>query len=111
MEFPVRYLEGGIAVLQLEGTINIMREAAVRDAIASLVSQGHHRVVVDLASVSFLDSAGLGALIGGLKAARQAGGDLRISGPRQQVQLVLSLTNMDTVLPPYLVPEDAFPDV
>jgi anti-sigma B factor antagonist len=57
--------------------------------------------VVDLSGVEFIDSSGLGALIGELKKARQAGGDLRISGVTDQVATVLRLTNLDRVLRPY----------
>jgi anti-sigma B factor antagonist len=48
-----------------------------------------------------IDSSGLGALIGGLKQGRQAGGDLRIAGAPERVRMVLSLTNLDRVLRPY----------
>ena len=53
---------------------------------------------MDLSSTEFMDSSGLGALVAGLKTARQAGGDLRIASPSAQVQTVLSLTNLDRVL-------------
>jgi anti-sigma B factor antagonist len=55
-------------------------------------------VVVDLAAVGFMDSSGLGALVAGLKKARQEGGDLRLTGVNQQVATVLELTNLDRVL-------------
>ncbi|MCU1534627.1 MAG: anti-sigma factor antagonist, partial [Glaciihabitans sp.] len=66
------------------------------------------RVVVDLTRVEFMDSSGLGALVSGMKAARLAGGDLRIASPTEQVKLVLQLTNMDRVLPAYDDAETAF---
>jgi anti-sigma B factor antagonist len=47
-----------------------------------------------------MDSSGLGALISGLKTARQAGGDLRIAGAGPQVEAVLDLTNLKRVLRP-----------
>jgi anti-sigma B factor antagonist len=46
-------------------------------------------------------------VIGGLKVARQAGGDLRIARPNQQVQLVLDLTSLNQVLRPYGSLEEA----
>ena len=65
-------------------------------------------IVVDLTAVDFIDSSGLGALVNGLKIARQAGGDLRISAPTDQVKLVLQLTNMERVLYPYPTVESAY---
>ena len=48
-----------------------------------------------------MDSSGLGAVIGGLKQASQAGGDLRIAALNPQVMTILKLTNLDRVLRPY----------
>ena len=66
------------------------------------------RVVVDLSAVEFIDSSGLGALISGLKVARQAGGDLRIAAPTRQVITVLELTNLNRVLRAHPDPGSAF---
>jgi anti-sigma B factor antagonist len=60
--------------------------------------------------VNFIDSSGLGALISGLKSARQAGGDLRIANPGEQARVVLKLTTLDRVLRPYDSVEDALAD-
>jgi anti-sigma B factor antagonist len=57
-----------------------------------------------------MDSSGLGALIGCLKAARQAGGDLRIAAVQPQVKMVLELTSMDRVLTSYASADEAFGD-
>ena len=54
-----------------------------------------------------MDSSGLGALIGGLKVTRLAGGDLRVARPNQQAQLVFSLTSLDRVLKPYATLDEA----
>jgi anti-sigma B factor antagonist len=55
-----------------------------------------------------VDSSGLGALIGCLKSARQAGGDLRIAQPTAQVTMVLQLSNLDRVLKSYGSAEEAY---
>ena len=52
--------------------------------LSDCVSAGQSRLVIDLGDVPFIDSSGLGALISGLKAARQAGGDLRIARAGEQ---------------------------
>src|SRR5205809_5297005 len=54
------------------------------DLLAAAVEDGNRQLVVDLDQVNFIDSSGLGALISGLKSARQAGGDLRIANPSEQ---------------------------
>jgi len=108
MESDITHRQDGVAVLALKGKLNMVSAPVVRESITSLVADGHSRVVVDLAEVPFLDSSGLGALIAGLKSARQAGGDLRIAAPSEQTRLVLRLTNMERVLTPYDTPEEAF---
>ena len=78
------------------------------EAITGLVDGGTSKVVVDLGETTFLDSSGLGALIAGLKRCRQAGGDLRLARPTEQVTTVLSLTNLDRVLRPRASVAEAF---
>jgi anti-anti-sigma factor len=97
----------GAAVVRLNGRLDLLSAADVKGRLGQVVAQGDRRIVVDLNDVSFVDSSGLGALIGGLKAARQAGGDLRIARPPQQAQTILELTTLNRVLRPYATVEEA----
>ena len=98
---------GSAAVLRPQGRLNMIAAGDVRQSISDVVSEGAPRVVVDLGGTTFMDSSGLGALVAGLKTARQAGGDLRIARPSDQALLVLRLTNLDRVLKPHESVEDA----
>lgn len=91
-----------------EGRLNMVAAPALRQELRSLVESGSNRLVVDLSSTDFIDSSGLGALISGLKVARQAGGDLRIAAPTTQVETVLSLTNLNRVLRAHPSADTAF---
>lgn len=86
------------AVLHFEGRLDLATAAEVKKAILEAVDGGRPQVVVDLKAVPFIDSSGLGALIGGLRAARTAGGDLRIANPGPQARMILELTTLDRVL-------------
>jgi len=108
MEFKVWELDSGVTVIQPSGKLNMVSAPALRELINSTVAEGNARIALDLAQVDFIDSSGLGALISGLKTTRQAGGDLRIASPTEQVQLVLQLTNMERVLSAYNNAESAF---
>lgn len=101
MQIDVTEPQSGTAVLTLDGRLNMVSAPQLKTAITEAVEGGRARVVVDLAGVGFMDSSGLGVLIGGLKRARQDGGDLRITGVTQQVATVLQLTNLDRVLHSY----------
>jgi anti-sigma B factor antagonist len=100
----------GVAVVIPQGRLNMVSARRLREILGDLVSRGSTRIVVDLAETTFLDSSGLGALIAGLKSARQAGGDLRIARPTPSVLTVFELTNLDRVLRPRESVEGAFDD-
>lgn len=92
---------GRYVVLAPTGKFNLVSAPSAKARIDALVAAGRARVVVDLAGVDFIDSSGLGALIGALKSARQASGDVRIAAPGDQVRAVLALTNLDRILVPF----------
>ncbi len=99
-QFETETTEAGIGVVRPVGRLNMVAAPSLRSVVAELVGAGTTRVVVDLSATESMDSSGLGALISGLKTARQAGGDLRIAGAGPQVEAVLDLTNLRRVLRP-----------
>lgn len=98
MDLDVSTRDDGIAVVVPRGRLNMVSARQLKETLSDLVQGGTTRIVVDLGETTFLDSSGLGALIGGLKAARQAGGDLRVARPTPAVVSVFELTNLDRVL-------------
>lgn len=98
---------GGVTVLRPEGRLDLVTAPAFKQHVADVVKTASRRVIVDLNKVTFIDSSGLGALIGGLKSARQAGGDLRIARPGDQAKVILELTTLNKVLKPYATIEEA----
>lgn len=108
IEIDVFRRPDGVAVVVPQGRLNMVAARQMKDLLALLLAEGTARIVVDLEQTTFLDSSGLGALIGGLKGARQAGGDLRIARPSPEVLTVFQLTNMDKVLRPRDDVESAF---
>ncbi|KUI36018.1 anti-anti-sigma factor [Mycobacterium sp. IS-1590] len=103
-----RTTSSGAVVVKPEGRLNMVAAPALRKELHGLIEGGNTRLVVDLSATEFIDSSGLGALISGLKLARQAGGDLRIAAPTTQVETVLSLTNLDRVLRAHPTADAAF---
>ena len=75
---------GDCAVIQVTGEVDVYTAPMLRDQIRDLSAKGAVHVIADLGRVDFLDSTGLGALVGGLKRLREAGGSLAlvISSPR-----------------------------
>lgn len=110
VELSKRTTDSGAVVIRPEGRLNMVAAPDVRRELHDLIAAGHTRVVIDLGGTDFIDSSGLGALISGLKVARQAGGDLRIAAPTTQVATVLTLTNLNRVLHAYDSADTAFDD-
>ena len=107
MSLSIDTAPGGIVIVRPSGRLDLLAAAQFKQDLSSIVSDGQSRLVIDLDAVTFIDSSGLGALIGGLKAARLAGGDLRIARPGQQARVILQLTTLERVLKPYPSIEEA----
>ena len=108
--FHVDDVRTDLAIVRVVGRLNMVSAPRLRDVVTQAVASGKSRLVVDLAGVEFMDSSGLGALIGALKTTRQAGGDLRIAAAGEQLLMVLQLSNVDRILRPYEKADDAFSD-
>jgi anti-sigma B factor antagonist len=98
-----------VTVLDLKGPLDMASAPAFRRWVRQLVSAGVSQMVVDLGDVSFVDSSGLGAVIGALRLVREKGGDLRIARPNEQVRQLLDLTSLDQVLRPYAAAGESAP--
>jgi anti-sigma B factor antagonist len=87
---------GGHVIVALRGELDIADAVGVAAALA-VVAARNLDIVVDLAGLEFIDSSGVAALARGRKHARQAGGDLVLAAPQQQVLRVLTLTRLAEV--------------
>jgi anti-sigma B factor antagonist len=81
----------GVAV---GGEIDVYTAPKLRDKITELVARGHYDIVVDLEAVEFLDSTGLGVLVGGLKKVRQHDGMLRLGNSWLDIRTVEERTKI-----------------
>ncbi len=87
-----------IAVVAPVGRMDALNAPHLRVRCDTLLADGTSRIVIDLREVDFLDSAGLAAMVGALKRARSAGGDVKLVMPRSiSVSRILELTSFDRV--------------
>jgi len=85
-------------VLKLKGDVMGGPDGSkLHDKLRELKDSGQHNVVVDLSKVRFMNSSGLGMLIGGLATMRNSGGDLRLANPADRIQSLLVIAKLLTV--------------
>ncbi len=87
----------GFSVLSVRGEVDVYTAPKFRERLIELVSEGKHRIVVDLEGVDFLDSTGLGVLVGGLKRLRSHNGDLLLVCTQSRILKVFEITGLTKV--------------
>jgi len=87
----------GVTVLSVKGEVDVYSAPRLREKLVELASQGHRLIVADLDGVEFLDSTGLGVLVGGLKRLRSSGGDLKLVCNQPRVLKVIEITGLQSV--------------
>lgn len=107
MKVTIDDLGNDIRLLALDGRLDAGGSLAVRDSLRALAERDNPRLIVDLSQVSFIDSTGLTALVSGLRAARQRGGDVVLAQSQQQAKMLFRLTMLDNVFALYDTLADA----
>lgn len=97
----------GIHVLAIRGEIDLFTAPDVKRAAAEAIEAGARSVVVDLSETRFLDSSGLGALIGIARRVRPAGGDVVVVNTEPTTASTFAITGLDGVLPVVPTREEA----
>lgn len=88
---------GARTVVHVEGEIDVSSADRLRETVGVLVSEGRTDLVVDLSGVRFMDSTGLGLLVGVLKRVRTAGGRLVLVVATDKLRKVFELTGLTQV--------------
>jgi anti-sigma B factor antagonist len=106
LEIPDTDLDGWM-VVAASGEIDVAAAPELRERLAGLIDEGTHRIVVDLEQVDFIDSTGLGVLVGAVRRARNADGDLRLVCTNSRILKVFGVTGLDEVFTICPTVEDA----
>ena len=89
---------GAVTVLDLTGKITLGEgDTLLKDKLNSLLHQGKKNVLLNLAEVNYVDSAGLGALVSAFTTVTREGGNLKLANVTRKLQDLLSITKLLTV--------------
>ncbi|HOK53255.1 MAG TPA: STAS domain-containing protein [Armatimonadota bacterium] len=98
LRIKTRIVEG-VPVIELSGELDSYTCSQFRDAMIDIIEQGHPSVVVSMAEVEYIDSSGLGTLVGGLKRASEKGGRIAVVCRSNQIRKVFEITGLEKVFP------------
>lgn len=89
---------GGITIVDIKGRIVLGQESAsVRDLVCTLLSKGHKQILLNLGGVDYIDSMGLGSLVGAFVSMRKQGGELKLLNLTNKVTDIMQITKLYTV--------------
>ena len=101
------YDQDGIEVIDVQGEIDMYTAPRLRELLIDLVSKGSYQLVVNLDKVGFLDSTGLGVLVGGLRRVRAHDGSLDLVCTQERILKIFRITGLTEVFGIYKTVDQA----
>ena len=96
-----------VAVIILKGEVDAYTCARLREAMIEAIEDGGANLVVDMKNVEYIDSSGLGTLVGGLKRVSERQGTIAVVCTNPQIRKVFDITGLVKVFPIYGSEDDA----
>jgi anti-sigma B factor antagonist len=104
MQSTTRPSPGGVQIVEISGRITLGEgNVMLRDIVQSLLDGGNKKIILLLANVDHIDSAGIGELVRSHTSVRKAGGQLKLAAPNSKVQEMFKMTSLHSVF-------DVYPD-
>jgi anti-sigma B factor antagonist len=89
---------GNVAILDLNGKITLGENTGIlRDELSSLLAQGHKNILLNMGGVSYVDSAGLGELVGAYTTATNQGGSVKLLNLQGKMKDLMQITKLHTI--------------
>ncbi|HZC26486.1 MAG TPA: STAS domain-containing protein [Actinopolymorphaceae bacterium] len=96
-----------LTVINVEGEIDVYTAPKLREKLIDLVNKGKYHLLVDMEKVEFLDSTGLGVLVGGLKRVRAHDGSLELVCTQERILKIFRITGLTKVFGIFDAVDDA----
>ena len=93
---------GDVAIVDLSGKITLGENTGIlRDELRSLLAQGTKNIILNMGEVSYVDSAGLGELVGAYTTATNQGGAVKLLNLQGKMKDLMQITKLHTIFPAY----------
>jgi anti-sigma B factor antagonist len=99
--------DGDVQVVAVAGYVDFDAAPELKRSIVRLMDAGHRDFIVDLTEAGFIDSTGIGVLVGALKRLREAGGSLVVVCPSEDMLKLFRVIGLEDVIPVYRGRENA----
>lgn len=93
---------GDVAIVDLNGKVTLGENTGIlRDELRSLLSQGNKNIILNMAGVGYVDSAGLGELVGAYTTAANQGGSVKLLHLQGKMRDLMQITKLFTIFPAF----------
>ena len=97
MDISYRMEKGNVLVVDIKGDLDARVAADLKEGLGEKIEEGNSWLLINLSDVPYMDSAGLGVLVSGLKNTNRKSGDLRVFGLQADVKNIFELTRLHKV--------------
>jgi anti-sigma B factor antagonist len=102
-----QHLHGDVVVVEINGELTGAEKDALVETIESLLSEGRLKIVLDFTNLTFINSAGIGALVVAAVAAARAGGEIVVTGLSKNHENIFHISRLDEAMPVYPTASEA----
>jgi anti-sigma B factor antagonist len=90
---------GAETIVRIEGTLDAVSATELRPVVDALVAEQRQSVLLELSGLRLIDSSGVGVIVSLFKRIRAQGGEVKITGLRDQPKAIFKLLRLDRVFP------------
>ena len=100
MSVEAKQLDSGVAVVTISGRMAMGTETERLDAtVKGLLLKDQKKFVLDITTLDYVDSSGIGMLVSCLTNVKKAGGELKLAGANPRIRRIFAMTGVDTMMP------------
>lgn len=96
-ELDIKSNDGEKQVIEVKGEIDIYSAPGFKDKLYSRIDEGPGNIILDLSALEYIDSMGLGILVGALKRIKEREGKIVVQNPRSNIRKLFRITGLDKV--------------